>query len=134
MGLAILCKSLIQFSVAGWSCVPSLLFTWGQTIVEIIDNDDRPQKIPYMYCYSLCPQPCSRPPATHAFFGVSRTLTGKSPVGSPFLSPGSWCTRFCCALQESISHSVYMLPSLLPRLSTDLAVRRFPGVWKLLSF
>ena len=26
-----------------------------------------------------------------------------------------------------------MLPSVLPRLSTDLAVRRFPGVWKLLS-
>ena len=27
-----------------------------------------------------------------------------------------------------------MLPSVLPRLGTDLAVRRFPGVWKLLSF
>ena len=26
-----LSKSLIQFSVDGWSCVPSLLFTWGQT-------------------------------------------------------------------------------------------------------
>ena len=22
---------------------------------------------------------------------------GQSPVGSLFLSPGSWCTRFCCA-------------------------------------
>ena len=30
---------------------------------------------------------------------------GKSPVESLFLSPGSWCTRFCCALQESISQS-----------------------------
>ena len=27
-----------------------------------------------------------------------------------------------------------MLPSVLPRLGTDSAVRRFPGVWKLLSF
>ena len=27
-----------------------------------------------------------------------------------------------------------MLPSVLPRLRTDLAVRVFPGVWKLLSF
>ena len=27
-----------------------------------------------------------------------------------------------------------MLPSVLPKLSTDSAVRRFPGVWKLLSF
>ena len=26
-----LSKSLIQFSVDGLSCVPSLLFTWGQT-------------------------------------------------------------------------------------------------------
>ena len=26
-------KSLIQFSVDGWSCVPFLLFTWGQTMV-----------------------------------------------------------------------------------------------------
>ena len=27
-----------------------------------------------------------------------------------------------------------MLPSVLPRLATDSAVRAFPGVWKLLSF
>ena len=30
MGGATLSKSLIQFSVDGWGCVPSLLFTWGQ--------------------------------------------------------------------------------------------------------
>ena len=29
-------KSLIQFSLDRWSCVPSLLFTWGQTMVEIM--------------------------------------------------------------------------------------------------
>ena len=29
-----LSKSLIQFSVDGWSCVPFMLFTWGQTMVE----------------------------------------------------------------------------------------------------
>ena len=33
---AMLSKSLIQFSVDGWSCVPSLLFTWGQTMVEVM--------------------------------------------------------------------------------------------------
>ena len=69
------------------------------------DNGDLPQKIPGMYCYSSCPQPCSRPPPTHAFAGSSQTPIGKSPMGSLFLSPGSWCTRFCCALQESISQS-----------------------------
>ena len=36
MGGAILSKSLIQFSVDGWGCVPSLLFIWGQTMVEVM--------------------------------------------------------------------------------------------------
>ena len=34
MGRAMLSKYLIQFSVDGWGCVPSLLFTWDQTVVE----------------------------------------------------------------------------------------------------
>ena len=29
-------KSLILFSVDGWSRVPSLLFTWGQTMVDVM--------------------------------------------------------------------------------------------------
>ena len=29
---AMLSKSLNQFSVDGWSCVPSLLFTWGKRL------------------------------------------------------------------------------------------------------
>ena len=58
-----------------------------------------------MYCHSPCPQPCSRPPPTHTFAGDFQTPTGKSPVESLFLSPGSWCTGFCCTLQESISQS-----------------------------
>ena len=36
MGWAMLSKSIIQFSVDGCSCVPSLLFTWGQTMVEVM--------------------------------------------------------------------------------------------------
>ena len=36
MGGAVLSESLIQFSVDGWSCVPSLLFTWGQTMLEVM--------------------------------------------------------------------------------------------------
>ena len=35
-GRDMLNKSLIQFSVGGWCCVPSLLFTLGQTIVEVM--------------------------------------------------------------------------------------------------
>ena len=35
-GRAMLSKSLIQFSVDGWGCVPFLLFTWGETVVEVV--------------------------------------------------------------------------------------------------
>ena len=33
MGGVMHSKSLIQFSVDGWSCVPSLIFTWGSAII-----------------------------------------------------------------------------------------------------
>ena len=36
MGEAMLSKALIQVFVDGWSCVSSLLFAWGQTIVEVL--------------------------------------------------------------------------------------------------
>ena len=36
MGRAMLSKSSIQFSVDGWSCALSLLFTWGQTMIEVM--------------------------------------------------------------------------------------------------
>ena len=36
MGRAMLSKSLIQFSVDGWSYVPSLLFIWDHTMVEVM--------------------------------------------------------------------------------------------------
>ena len=44
MGGTLLSKSLIQFSVDGWSCVPSLLFTWGQTMVEVMKT-----MVPYIW-------------------------------------------------------------------------------------
>ena len=70
--------------------VPSLLFTWGQTMVEVM-NDDLPQKIPCIYRYNPCPQPCSRPPLTHAFTGDSWTPTGKSGIVSCGVTvPFSW--------------------------------------------
>ena len=36
MGGAMLSKSLIQFSVDGQGCVPSLLFTWDQTMMAYL--------------------------------------------------------------------------------------------------
>ena len=60
-----------------------------------------------MHYYTQCPQPCSRPPLTHASTGDSWTLMaslGQSLVGSLLLSPGSWCPQGpLCALPESVS-------------------------------
>ena len=57
------------------------------------------QMIPCMYCYTHCPQPCSRPPLTHASAGDSWTLPGKSgSVSCGVTAPFSWVlvhTRFC---------------------------------------
>ena len=36
MGRAMLSKTLIQFYVDRWRCVPSQLFTWGRVMVEVI--------------------------------------------------------------------------------------------------
>ena len=36
MGRAMLSNSLMKFSLDGWGCVPSLQFTLGQTVVEVM--------------------------------------------------------------------------------------------------
>ena len=60
-------KSLIQFSAEGQGCVPSLLFDLKPNYGGgSEDNGDLLQKVPCLYCYTQCPQPCSRPPPTHA--------------------------------------------------------------------
>ena len=44
-----------------------------------------------MYCYTRCPQPCSRPPLTHASALDSWTLPGKSgSVSCGVTAPFSW--------------------------------------------
>ena len=96
-----------------------LLFLFGTSLLK---------KIPCIYCYSLCPQPCSRPLPTHAFAGDSRTPTSKPGTvscGSLLLSPGSWCTRFCCALQESISQSFVSSGSSLVGLMATSSKRMY---------
>ena len=104
MGKAMLSKSLIPFPAYGWGYVPS----------DGRSNGDLLQK-------ELCPH--TTPPGTAAISVLdplaghcgstplpetpkhSQASLGQSLVGSLLLSSGSWCTRFCCALQESISHS-----------------------------
>ena len=52
---AMLSKSLIQFSVDGWSCVPSLLFAWGQTMVEVMKILVTSLKSSHMLLHSVPP-------------------------------------------------------------------------------
>ena len=75
MGGAMLSKSLIQFSIYGWSCVPSLLFTWGQTMVEVMKMMVTSFKRSHACTSTLSAPTLSRPPLTHASTGDSRTVT-----------------------------------------------------------
>ena len=55
-GQAMLSKSLIQFSVDGQGCVPSLLFDLRPIYGGgNDDNDDLLQKVPCMHCCTQCP-------------------------------------------------------------------------------
>ena len=90
-----LSTSLIQFSVDGRGCVPSLLFDLRVNYGG--GNEDNGW---YRHCCTQCPQSCSGgPPLTHASAGDSWTLMGKSgSVSCGVTAPFSWvlvCTRFC---------------------------------------
>ena len=103
-------KSLIQFSVNGWSWAPFLLFTWSQTMVEVMKIMVTSFKRSHA-CTATLSDP--NPPAGHhrptpllETPGHSRANLGQSLVGSLLLSPGSWHTQGSVyALQESISQS-----------------------------
>ena len=107
MGVVMLSKALIQFSVDSQGCVPSLLFDLRPNYGGgNEDNGDLLQKVPCRHCHTQCPWPCSRLPPTHASAGDSWTLMGnlgQSFVRPLLLSPGSWCIQdFVCALQDTV--------------------------------
>ena len=93
-------KSLIQFSVDGRGCFPSLLFDLRPNYGGgTEDKGNLVQKVPCMHCPTQCPRPCSRLPPTHTSTGDSWILTGKSgSVSCGVTAPFSWvlvCTKFC---------------------------------------
>ena len=85
-------KSLIQFSVDGWGRVPSLLFTWGQTMVEVMKIIGISFKR-----FHTCTSTLSAPtlPQDTADPGLCQRLwtlmgnSGSVSMGSLLLSPGS---------------------------------------------
>ena len=103
-----LSKSLIQFSVDGWSCVPCLLFPWVHTKVEVMKIMVTSFKRSHAGTAILnAPDPASgqhRPMPPLETPRHSRARLGQSFVRSLLFSLGSWCTHSSvCALQESIS-------------------------------
>ena len=100
-----LSKSLIQLSVDGQVCVPSLLFDL-RSLVELMKIIKTSFKRSHA-CIATFSAPKPTPLLTQASAGDSWTLTaslGQSLVGSLLLSPGSRCAQgFVCALQESAS-------------------------------
>ena len=86
-------ESLVGYSP--WGCEESNTTEWLYFHFNE-DNGDLPQKIPCMYCYTQCPQPCSRPPPTHTSAGDSRTPTGKSrTVSCGVTASFSWVLSCC---------------------------------------
>ena len=93
-------KSLIQFSVDGWGCVPSLLldlrpnYSGGNE-----DNGALLLKVPCSHWCAHHPWPRSRPPSTLTSARDSWTLMGMSrSVSCGVTAPFSWvlvCTGFC---------------------------------------
>ena len=61
MGGAMLCKSVIQLSVDGQGCVPSLLFDLRPNYGG--GNEDNGTS--FLHCHTQCPRPCSRLSLTH---------------------------------------------------------------------
>ena len=74
MGRTMFSKSLIQFSVDWWGCVPSffdLIPNYGKGNE---DNGQLLQKYLYWHCCIQGPRPCSRPLSKHASAVDSWTL------------------------------------------------------------
>ena len=91
MGGTMFSKSLIQFSVDMLRkfCSLPVIYLGPNSGGGNEDNGDLLAKVPCTYCYTQCPQPCSRPPPTHASTGDSWTPTGKSgSVSCRVPSPG----------------------------------------------
>ena len=72
--------------------------------------------------------------AAHASLPSPRLLVADTGIcAASLLGSYLWARNLWVLIMYLFSLPV-MLPSVVPRLATDLAVRVFPGVWKLLSF
>ena len=108
MGRVMFSKSLIQFSVDGWGCVPSPLLDLRPNYGGGSEDTGTSFKRSHASTATLS---ASNPAAGHRqptplpeTPGHSQANLGQSHARSLLLSPGSWCTQgSVCALQESVS-------------------------------
>ena len=105
-----LSKSLILFSVDGWSCVPSQLFKLGPNYGGGNEYNGTSFKrsgagtATFSVPNPAAEQPWTMPPLETP--GHSRASFGQSLLVSLLLSLGSWCAQgSVCPLQESVSQS-----------------------------
>ena len=122
--MAMLSESLIQFSIDGWSFVPFLLFTWAQTMVEVMKIMATSFKrshactaalsAPTLQQATTNPRLCWRPVDAHGQVWISLLW-----VTAPF----SWVlvhTGFVCPLQEPVSPVLYKFWQLYGGVNGDL--------------
>ena len=92
MGGVTLNKSLIQFSVCGWSCVPSLLVALDQTMEEVMKRMAASSKGPCADTAALAAPNLAagrhRPTPLPGTLGLSQASLGQPLVGSLLLFPG----------------------------------------------
>ena len=106
MGGAMLSKSLIQFSIDGRGCVPSLLFDLRLKLVEVMKIMVTSFKRSHAGTATLSAptlQQATADPHFHwRLLDTHRQSLGQSLVGSLLLSPGSWCTQVLFVPSKSL--------------------------------
>ena len=102
-------KSSIQLSVDEWGSVPCLLFTWDQTMVEVVKIMATSFKKSHAGTAALSAPDAAAGQRQPTPLPETPGHSQASLVGSLLLSPGSWCTQgSICALQEYILTSIYV--------------------------
>ena len=99
-------KSLIQFSVDGWGCAPSLLFTWLNYDGGNEDNGVLLQKALCRHCCMQCPQTYNRTPP----------MPSLETPGHSHASLGQFLWSHCSFILGQGAHMVLFVPckSLFP--------------------
>ena len=129
MGRAMLSKSLIQISVDGWSCVPSLLFTWGQTMMEVMKTMVTTLKRSHACTSTLsAPNPAEATTSPRLHWRLLDTTSKSGSVswgGHCSFLLGSGAQGSVCALKVSIFQSCVSSGSSMVELMVTSSKRAY---------